>query len=545
MKNCILPLVLLFSATRLLAQNEADALRYSQTQPAGTARALGMGGAFSAVGADLSAATLNPAGIGLYRKSTFVFSPSYQTTSNESDYLDSTATTSLGKLTLGSWGFAFNQRKNEDNPENTLHSLTFAFGQNQVANYNRRIQANGYNTASSITDYFATLAQGSAPSALGVAEPVNLQQLAYNTYAIFPTANNNTAYFGAAQTGIDSTDGRVRGVNQSLSQQEGGRNNEWYISMGGNFNERVYLGASIGISAIRYTRASEFVETDRRNTQQYYVDSLTNQFGYPLETQFKSLTYNETLSATGSGINARIGAIFVPIDPLRIGISAQTPTILSMTETYSYAISQDLTEYANGVDPTTGTVLYSQRPSDTISGNYSYRLTTPAKVTAGLMYLFGKSGFLSADVDVMDYSTALFVANADAYSFAQENKNIRDLFQLSYNYRIGGEARLSDMFRLRAGYAFYGSAFTTAANNYTVANGSTRALNTNATFFSLGAGLRQRDFFLDVSYVMQTSQDKFRPYTAGTSLSGVEKYSPTLINNSHRNTATFTLGFYF
>jgi len=47
-----------------VSQTENEALIYSRTTSTGSARAQGMGGAFSAVGADMTAATLNPAGTG-------------------------------------------------------------------------------------------------------------------------------------------------------------------------------------------------------------------------------------------------------------------------------------------------------------------------------------------------------------------------------------------------------------------------------------------------------------------------------------------------
>ena len=46
----------------LNAQNETDALRYSQIFPAGSARFAGLGGAFGAIGADFSTLSFNPAG---------------------------------------------------------------------------------------------------------------------------------------------------------------------------------------------------------------------------------------------------------------------------------------------------------------------------------------------------------------------------------------------------------------------------------------------------------------------------------------------------
>ena len=39
-----------------LAQNEADVLRFSYTQPLGSVRTMGMGGAYGALGADLGSA---------------------------------------------------------------------------------------------------------------------------------------------------------------------------------------------------------------------------------------------------------------------------------------------------------------------------------------------------------------------------------------------------------------------------------------------------------------------------------------------------------
>jgi hypothetical protein len=55
-------------ASCLLGQNETDIFRYSFTESLGSARTMGMGGAFGALGADLACLTGNPAGIGLYRR---------------------------------------------------------------------------------------------------------------------------------------------------------------------------------------------------------------------------------------------------------------------------------------------------------------------------------------------------------------------------------------------------------------------------------------------------------------------------------------------
>ena len=68
MKNLFLILLYLIT-TISISQNRVDALRYSYLDVSGTARFCGLAGAFSALGGDLSAIHQNPAGLGIYRKS--------------------------------------------------------------------------------------------------------------------------------------------------------------------------------------------------------------------------------------------------------------------------------------------------------------------------------------------------------------------------------------------------------------------------------------------------------------------------------------------
>ena len=53
---------------RIQAQTDADLLRYSMLNPVGTARYNAMGGAFGALGANFTALSTNPAGIGFYTR---------------------------------------------------------------------------------------------------------------------------------------------------------------------------------------------------------------------------------------------------------------------------------------------------------------------------------------------------------------------------------------------------------------------------------------------------------------------------------------------
>ena len=60
-----------------VAQNEFDALRYSNLEFFGDARFNAMGGSFGALGANMASLSVNPGGIGVYKSSDFSFTPAF------------------------------------------------------------------------------------------------------------------------------------------------------------------------------------------------------------------------------------------------------------------------------------------------------------------------------------------------------------------------------------------------------------------------------------------------------------------------------------
>ena len=80
----IIILAFILSGGTLSAQNAVDALRYSRINTGGTARYMGMSGAFGALGADFTSASTNPAGIGLYRSFELSITPSVFTGATKS-----------------------------------------------------------------------------------------------------------------------------------------------------------------------------------------------------------------------------------------------------------------------------------------------------------------------------------------------------------------------------------------------------------------------------------------------------------------------------
>ena len=109
MKKIVLATFSVMLLVSARAQNEQDALSYSQSSLFGSARVQGAGGAFGALGADLSAIAINPAGIGLYRRSEFSGSFGVTAYLTDSKYIGTSSSESKTNLNIPQFGFVFNK----------------------------------------------------------------------------------------------------------------------------------------------------------------------------------------------------------------------------------------------------------------------------------------------------------------------------------------------------------------------------------------------------------------------------------------------------
>ena len=120
-------LLLLFigSSFQLLAQDPEDALRYSWFTAQGTSRSNALGGAMGSLGGDLSSAHINPAGLGFYKNSEFLFSGKLNNRSNSIDYFNTNTTTTSNKFSLGNLGVVFADGRKKNNWTSTAFSISF------------------------------------------------------------------------------------------------------------------------------------------------------------------------------------------------------------------------------------------------------------------------------------------------------------------------------------------------------------------------------------------------------------------------------------
>ena len=497
------------------AQNELDAERMSMGGLAGTARVQGMGGAFSAAGGDFSAATLNPAGFALYKRSDFMFTTGLRFTRNqgallgqqESDYRTRMGLTNMGLVIQGNYE-PYSQYGRDQQKGPKLRSYSFHAGFNQLENYYRHTQAQGFNADNSFSSYLANRAQGATPSQLPFG---SLAEMGYFVWLIDPNAADSTRYTAAAPSN----------VNQSVRRIETGRLNEWNFGMSGNFEDVVYAGITLGVRSLDYRSNFEFTEEDTRNVHGSwgtYNAATADSVG------FRRLTYSEEFNTTGTGVNIGFGVIVRPADFVRLGLSAQSPTWYSLTDQYTSSL--------NNTSDANQTYRYN---SD--AGFFEYSFTTPYRVTGGASFVIAKALLLNADVDMLDYRTSRFTSTT--YGFRAENQTIRNMFDRAYNYRFGAEYKYGPVY-FRSGFAWFDPVMNETGNSYSdVTSNGVMRINAGRRFITGGLGYREEGFYIDLALVNQRFQDKYSAYS-GADLSG---FAPVIVNTVTRNMYLLTVGF--
>jgi long-subunit fatty acid transport protein len=399
----------------------------SRIRPGGSARIQGMGGVQNSLGGDMSSAYYNPAGLGMYNRSEFSFTPGYTISNSDASYLNNTTGTSTTKLILPNFGIAFHTNKDG---RKGLWGGTFAINFNRTNDFNNTVTYKGTNTDNSIIDYFINQANGTDESQFkqGGANTNTPTGLGYFNYLIGPKtvqdpSFSNKEYFSDV-SGIPDQEETIKTT---------GSQNQWSFSYGANFNDKWFVGAGIGLTSFHYK--SEKIYTEK----------------FPNPTPMSFMQLNETLNLSGSGINATVGAIYRPVDRLQVGLSVATPTSYRITDDYSATMQTQWNnfQYLPGDPPLNNES--AQTDPQPISN--SYNLSTPWRISGGATFFFEKKGFISADLEWLNYSSAKYSSNSyynDDYS--ADNENIKNTFKSVLNIRVGGEYRLNN-FRFRGGYS--------------------------------------------------------------------------------------------
>ena len=505
--------ILVFVSTNLQAQSPEDGLRLSWFTPFGTPRSNALGGAMGSLGGDLSAAHINPAGLGFYKSGELLITSKYLNTVNNFNFNDSLTRSSRSLTNIGNIGIVFADGKKNRGYSSTAFSISFT----QIADYNNRQRFSGVNNFSSYSEKFLEeLYYDNA--GMGAAENNYIfgSSLAFRTFLIDTSTDLN------GNPGYQSLVPISSGVNQAFDSYTSGSSNELAFGWGGNVQDKLYLGASIVLPIVNFNRSLYVSESDLDPTNK------TNEFSY-----FK---FNENFSSKGWGIGGKFGIIYKPESFLRLGFALHTPQLISFRDQISADMTTNTESYAGTLEES------SDDLNNKMPGIREYTVMTPTRATFSGSYFFASPGkptqplgFISADIEWVNYAGTRFYAN----DFDQESANYYDdlnntmkvTYKNNLNIKIGSEIKLTSNWMARAGTAYYGSPYK---NDFL--DDDDNVLVTPSRFIvSGGIGYRTNKYFVDFTLSSAANRDAVVPYRL------IDKPSPIAVQNS--NAVLFNIGF--
>lgn len=477
------------------AQGEMDAFNLSYNGLKGTARSVGMGGAFGALGGDISGIAINPAGIGVYTTSEVVTTMNFSNTRTKTSLYESIQKDSKFKFSFDNFAFVGTVALQSD----VAPLLNFGFSYNRLQSFDREITLAGSHLTQSQSDYFVDRVnkygngKGIPESDLmSNAEPFYnrpsdywLGGLAYGTGIMRPTTTNGNKYHSI----LDNLSNPSIDNYQKLHEK--GSIDSYDFNMGTTFADMLSAGVTVSVTDINYNIKSLYSEA------YYEGQNTTASVGYDL--------YNQ-MQTDGTGWQVKAGLIFKPVQELRIGVAYHSPTWYNMTDYYR----ADMTSFReSGNQYVTST---KDNNGDAIS---DYKFRTPDKWVFSLAGVIAKRAIISADYELTNYSS-MNLKDADGYELSS-TQDIKQDFRNSSTLRVGAEIRITPQFTGRVGYMWQQSPVKDALVNGSETGKYTAATPGTITHYSLvgdshyityGLGYKfTPNFYTDIAFVMNSRTD--------------------------------------
>ncbi|MFD2914931.1 OmpP1/FadL family transporter [Psychroserpens luteus] len=483
MKKLTILVIGVLSMSNIMAQDISDALRYSQDEIQGSARFRALSGAFGALGGDMSAVSINPAGSAIFSRSHASLSLSSLSIDNDVSFFNGRSSSSDSKIDLNQAGAAFVFQSTDESSSWKKFVLSVAY--DKTANYDDQWFASGTNT-NSIDNYFLDYAQGlrldeisafpgesysEAYSEIGSFYGFGNQQafLGYESYILEPMndTDENTLYTSNIADGT---------FNQSYDYIARGYNGKFSFNAATQYEDKLYLGINLNTHFINYEKYT------------YLNESNSNDGSLVTNVRFAN-----NLLTTGNGFSFQLGAIYKVTNELRAGFTYNSPTWFTITEETTQSISTSATDdegsFTNNIAP------------DIINIFPDYNFQSPGKITGSLAYVFGEQGLLSFDYSRRDHTKTKFKPTSDAF-FASQNEIMNSLFKIANTYRVGGEYKFRQ-FSFRGGYRLEESPY------------KDDSFYGDLTGYSLGLGYNFGNTKLDLTYDQAQRTTNNQLYSVG------------------------------
>lgn len=492
MKKILFIVSTCFSLSLLQAQDIIRDLRFAQDNLNGTARFSAMSGAFGALGGDLSSINVNPAGSAIFSNNQVGATLSNFAVKNNATYFGNIMQEKENSIDLNQAGAVFVFKNNDSKSDWKKFSL--AINYENKNNFKNAIVSVGTNTNNSIDDYFFYFANRNGGeslqnlklqdgesisdlySFLGTNYSYGSQQafLGYQGYVINEISNydENTK---REYESLVPTDANYYQENEVTTTGYNGK-----ISFNGatSYQDKLYLGINLNAHFVDFNQSSSFYEdNDAALTSNYTVSRLR---------------FNNDLYTYGNGFSFQLGAIVKATKEIRLGLGYESPTY--------YNLNDEITQSLRVVSEATNSNATNDFVNPQIINVYEpYKLQTPSKFTGSFAYIFGKTGLLSLDYAIRDYSNTKYKPNTD---FDDINTEMENLLKKTGELRIGGEYKIKQ-WSLRGGYRFEESPYK---NKTTLGD---------LTGYSGGLGYNFGSTKIDVSYSTSKRDSNQRFFSQG------------------------------
>ena len=506
----------------------------------GTARSMGMGNAFTALGADMASAMLNPAGIGMYVDSDLSLSPMMQFSKSKTEGGEPFYTNEFKdhseRFGMSSIGAVFTTYRGTG----ALTNLNIGVAYNRVAdfNYNTKSASIGNSAVnSSMANLFCTLS--------------NIDGLQTNSDGSM-SFGNDPYYWGATlayKNGLTNKDAEgwfidriapYAEIDQYSATEVRGSLGEYDFTMGMNFADIVYVGATIGIQSLNYKRSVYYGEN-------YFYPNDEYPSGDDMPYQLEYMNYEQRTRISGTGINFKLGVTVRPVNWWRVGIAYHTPTFMNATLRYGADMWSATYSAANNpdgynLDKNGYTYFNVGTPVWEDAGENSWNYTSPSRLLLGTAFTLGGRVILSADYERSWYQS---VKLKDSPIYGLDYTDITKMvFQGSNTVRVGAEAYLLPFLAVRAGYIYSGNTLRKGYENIIAGH----TLPTRQEYITAGLGIKFNEVvYLDLAYQYGTTKYTAHQTFYYTDYNDFDNNIESIVFNDKvsRHIAVVTLGFRF
>ncbi len=433
----------------------------------------------------MSAVNINPAGAAIFSNSHASLTLGYFDKQDDITYFNGVNTASNSNIDINQVGAAFVFVNANQNSPWKRFTLSAAF--DRVADFDDDWVANGVNPNTSIVEYFHAFADGQRLDEISAFPGETISQ-AYSEIGSIFGFGNQQAFLGFEGFIIDpvqDTDDNteyIRNINgtdftQRFAYVSRGYNGKMAFNFATSYNDKFYFGLNLNAHFINFERTTFFDESNSNASS-----SVTD------------VSFDNNLLTTGSGFSFQLGGIAKLTEEFRVGVSYNSPTWYRISEETSQFLATTRIENGSNVNQIVSPNVTNIFPD--------YRLQTPGKLTGSLAYVFGRTGLLSFDYSVKDYSNARFRPTSDAFFSVLNNDISNTLTSSASSYRFGGEYRYKQL-SFRGGYRFEESPY------------QDDTFFGDLTGYSLGLGYSFGNFNLDLAFSQSERDINYQFYNVG------------------------------